>query len=75
MASEKADYAPLRTRLPVGVASSSLAIAAATTFIALAALLSFVPEPQGTGSAWTLRGALAPNDMPDVPLPAGAKRV
>ena len=75
MASEKADYARVRTHLLVGVTSSSLAVAAATTFIALAALLSFVPEPQDTGNAWTLHGTLAPNDMPDVPLPDGAKRV
>ena len=36
MAGEKADYARVRTHLLVGVTSSSLAVAAATTFIALA---------------------------------------
>ena len=74
MASEKVEHAPTRPHLVFRVASSSLAVAAATTFVALAALLSFVPEPQETGSAWVLRGTLAPGATAGAPLPAGAKR-
>ncbi len=60
-------------RKPARAASSSVAIGAATAFIALAALLSLVDEPANHVAGWRLRGTIAPGGVPSA-LPEAPKR-